>query len=69
MEEGCLTRFKIGDILQPRSESRSHDDSDNDYYWLVKRVGGSLYDLYDVENLRSGKKLFSMRMELYEKIP
>lgn len=64
-----MTRFSVGDILEPKDEFRLNNDSDNDYYWLVKRVGGSLYDLYDVENLRTGKTLFSKRMEHYRRIP
>ena len=68
MEEGRLTRFRVGDILEPVDEfSHVPENEKHHFYYLVKRV--TYHGTYDVENIGNGEKLYGMEMVFYRKIP
>ena len=59
--------FNVGDILKP---ILGNEIENEDLYWLVKKVRLlATGPVYDVENIHSGRKLFGIAMQYYEKIP
>lgn len=67
MEENRLTRFNVGDILEPSNLDDIPENQKSGFYYLVKRATSR--GLYDVENIENGEKLYSMAMIFYRKIP
>lgn len=62
-----MTRFNIGDILEPVDDVRPPENERDNHYYLVKRI--TSVGLYDVENIGNSERLYGMAMALYRKIP
>ena len=62
-----MTRFNVGDILEPENYDDVPENERRYFYYLVKRV--THRGTYDVENIGNGEKLYGMEMVLYRKIP
>lgn len=62
-----MTRFSVGDILEPVNYDDVPENERKYFYYLVKRVTSR--GLYDVENIGNGEKLYGMGMVYYRKIP
>lgn len=62
-----MTRFGVGDILEPRDDVRPPESERDSHYYLVKRI--TSVGLYNVENIGNGERLYGMAMVLYRKIP
>lgn len=61
-----MTRFNVGDILEPVNYDDVPENERKYFYYLVKRVK---YGTYDVENIATGERLYGMEMVLYRRIP
>ena len=62
-----MTTFKVGDIIKPIIGNEIENE---DHYWLVKRVCLLMTGpVYDLENIRNGRKVFSIKADHCEKIP
>lgn len=62
-----MTRFNVGDILEPVNYDDVPENERKYFYYLVKRV--TARGNYDVENIGNGDKLYGMEMIFYRKIP